>query len=81
MTTLKASAARKEFADALNRVAYGSERIVLERRGRGIAALVPLGDLELLLQLEDKTDLEAARKALKEKGAIPWKDLKAKLGL
>jgi hypothetical protein len=38
-------------------------------------------DLELLQQLEDRIDLEAARKALKEPGRIPWAKVKKDLGL
>jgi prevent-host-death family protein len=81
MTRLRASKARQEFADTLNRVVYGGERIVLARRGRDLAAIVPMGDLELIRALEDRIDLEKAKKALKEKGSVPWKKVKADLGL
>jgi prevent-host-death family protein len=81
MTRLSATRAREEFSDTLNRVAYGGERIVLHRRGKDLAALVPVEDLELLRQLEDRLDLDAARRAMKEKGAVSWKDVKAELGL
>jgi prevent-host-death family protein len=43
-----ATTARAEFADTINRVAYGGERVVLERRGRPLAALVSIGDLLVL---------------------------------
>ena len=62
--------ARNNLADALNRVAYAGERIVLERRGKGVAVLVSMEDLELLEALDDKTDLRAAKKARKEKGGV-----------
>ena len=39
---------RDNLADVLNRVAYGGERLVLERRGKGVAALVSMDDLALL---------------------------------
>jgi prevent-host-death family protein len=84
MTRLNATEARSEFADILNRVAYGKERIVLHRRGKNVAAMVPFEDLELLRKLEDRIDLEDARSALaevKKKGTIPWKKIKADLGL
>jgi hypothetical protein len=39
-------------------------------------------DLELLRQLEDKLDNEAADRALSEPGeSIPWEKVKAELGL
>lgn len=82
MTHLPASKAREQFADVINRVTYRGERVVLERRGKGVAALVPVEDLELLEALENKLDVEAARAALAEKGPnIPWSKLKAELGL
>ena len=84
MTKVAASAVRKDFADAVNRVAYQGERIVLQRRGKDLAALVPIEDLELLRELEDRMDLDAARAALAEarqRGTKPWKKLKAELGL
>ena len=65
----------------MNRVAFGAERIVLERRGKDVAALVSMEDLALLDELENKIDLDAARKALRERGSIPWEKVKADLGL
>jgi len=44
MTVLPTSEARAELSDLVNRVAYGGERIVLERHGRHVAALVPMTD-------------------------------------
>lgn len=81
MTRLAASSLRQTLADALNRVAYGRERIVLARRGKDVAAIVPMEDLVLLNELEDRMDLEAARQALKEQGSAPWDEVKARLGL
>jgi prevent-host-death family protein len=81
MTRIPASRARQQFSDTLNRVVYRGERIILARRGRDLAAIVPMDDFELIRELEDRIDLERARKALKEKGSIPWKKVKAELGL
>lgn len=39
---------REGLSDALNRAGFGGERIVLERRGKAVAALVSLRDLERL---------------------------------
>ena len=36
------------FSELLNRAGYGRERFVLTRRGRGVAALVSIADLERL---------------------------------
>ncbi len=73
--------ARDEFSEVINRAAYGKERVVLTRRGKELAAVVPIEDVKFLEELEDRTDLEAARKALAEPGSVPWKKVKRNLGL
>jgi mRNA-degrading endonuclease RelE of RelBE toxin-antitoxin system len=55
---------RAGFADAINRAAFGNERVLLRRRGRAVAAVVPIDDLRLLEALEDRIDLLDARAAL-----------------
>ena len=72
---------RNNLADALNRVAYGGERVILQRRGKGVAALVSMEDLALLEMVEDREDLRAALKARKEKGTVALDDIKARLGM
>ncbi len=82
MTKLPITKARDEFAEAVNRVAYRGERIVLERRGRAVAALVPAEDVQLLEQIEDRLDIDEARKALAQPGkSVAWKTVKKRLGL
>ena len=73
--------ARNQFSDIINRAAYGKERVVLTRRGKDLVAVVPIEDARMLQDLEDRIDLETARKRLKESGAVPWKKLKKDLGL
>jgi prevent-host-death family protein len=88
MTRLTASKAREEFADTLNRVAFGKERIVLHRRGKDLVALIPAEELraveKVLDALEDRLDLEDAEAALadpRNKKTIPWDEIKRGLGL
>jgi prevent-host-death family protein len=84
MARLAASKVRKGFSDTINRVAYGGERVILHRRGKEMAAVVPMADLKLLEAIEDRIDLEEARKSLaqaKKHGTIPWEKVKAGLGL
>lgn len=81
MTRMSVVAARNNMADALNRVAYGGERVVLERRGKGIAALVSMDDLRAIEAIEDKLDRIAVRKARKEKGGVTIEQVKTRLGL
>jgi methylated-DNA-[protein]-cysteine S-methyltransferase len=50
MTVMPASEARAGLSEILNRVAFGGERIVLERHGRHVAAIVPMADFASLEQ-------------------------------
>ena len=72
---------RNTFSEYLNRASYQGQRIVIERRGKPVAALVSLEDLKLLNSLEDQADVKAARKARKEKGEVPLEKIKARLGM
>ena len=81
MTHMTTSKLREDLADALNRVAYRGERILLQRRGKDVAALVSKEDLDLLEALEDRSDVLAALKALKEPGTVPWEKVKEELEL
>jgi len=82
MTSIPISEAREHLADLGNRVALRGERLVIERRGKNLFALVSMEDVELLERLEDEADIHLARKAMKEKGPnIPWEKVKKDLGL
>lgn len=74
--------ARAQMAEVVNRVAFAGERIVLERHGKDVAALVSIDDLRLLERLEDELDVAAALAAKKEGGKpIPLETLAAELGV
>lgn len=87
MHSITASEARDEFADIINRVAFGRERVTIRRRGKELVAVIPIEDLRLLERLEeaaeDEIDLEEARKILADptEERIPWEDVKRDLGL
>jgi prevent-host-death family protein len=84
MDDINATDARENLAEVLNRVAYAKDRIRITRRGKQIAAVVPIEDLELIERLENEIDVREARKALagaNRKGAIPWAVVKEELGL
>jgi prevent-host-death family protein len=66
MTSLPISKARGNLSELGNRVALRGERIVIERRGKDLFALVPVEDLEMLERLEDEIDLETVRRRLGE---------------
>jgi len=79
---LPASKARERFADVLDEVSVKGERIVLERHGKPVAALISSDDLELLEALEDRYDVETVRQTLAQSDErIPWSKIKERLSL
>ncbi len=74
--------ARMNFSDIINKVAYGNEPIVLTRRGKNIAAIVSIAELELLQRIEEHLDIEDAKAALAEPGGnISAEEVWKSLGL
>jgi len=68
MTTTHISTieAKEEFSELINRVSHGKEQIIFTRRGKEIAALIPLEDYQKLQTSQRKSDLEEAVSALQE---------------
>ena len=86
MATITTSEARQTFSEIVNKVAYGKERVVVERRGKKLVAVVPVEDLELIEEIEDQLDAEEARRAKaearrKKEKPIPWQKARRELGL
>jgi len=88
MTRRNVSKAREEFPEIVNRAAYGKERTIVSRRGKDLAAVIPIEDLRLLERLGreelDRIDIEDARAALAEadeKGTISEEQVRKRLGL
>jgi prevent-host-death family protein len=86
MSSISASQARIQFASLLERAGRRKQRVVLTRRGRQLAAVVPIEDLRLIERLteeeEDRIDREEVRKAKAEPGKNGnWEELKKELGL
>ncbi len=76
------SEARETFAELVNRAAYRHERVLIARRGRPIAAIVPIEDVEALEELEDEYDRKAVEEALAEGGEpIPWEEIEKEFDL
>lgn len=79
-----ASDARQNFAELINHVAYGNERVLIHRHGKQLAGVVPIQDLALLRDIESFIDLEDARQAVREaqeQKTISLDELKQRLGL
>lgn len=81
MTKVSVTDFRNKIADLGNRAAYAGERISVQNHGKPLFAAVPIEDLELLELLENKIDLEAARKALKQNDFVSWEEARKELGL
>jgi prevent-host-death family protein len=82
------SRARNEFPELVNRAAYGKERTIVSKRGKDLAAVIPIEDLRLLERLAqeemDRQDIADARAALKEakrKGTLSVEEARKRLGL
>jgi prevent-host-death family protein len=73
----------EEYSAFINRAAYGKERVRIAREGQDIAAVIPIEDLELLEELEDRIDIMEAFDALEEVtqkgGVISWEQFEAEL--
>ena len=81
---ISVSEARETFADVVNRVAYRNERVLVTRRGKPVAAIIPMEQVEFLERAEDEFDIRMANEALAElehTPAIPWEQVKRELGL
>jgi prevent-host-death family protein len=74
--------ARDEFAEIINQVAYGKHTVLIHRRKKPVAAIIPIDDPKLLEQIEEEIDIREARKAMREKGrSIPLAEVKKRLKL
>ena len=84
MPDLPVSVARSRFDEIVDDARARHEPVFLTRRGRCVAAVIDVEDLERLTQAaEDLADIEtadAARAEIAEHGTIPWDEVKAGLG-
>lgn len=66
MTSVTVSMAHSNFQELVNRVEFGHERILVERHGKPIAAIISLEDLKRLEAIEDALDSAKLRCAAEE---------------
>lgn len=64
MTEVNVVQARKEFAELMARVAYGEERIIVERRGKPMMAWISMEDLERLEAIQQSVSGRAAQRRI-----------------
>ena len=78
-TVMNTAEAKEQFGDLINRVVHSKERVILTRRGKEVAAIIPFEDLNILQNSQDKSDLHDAMEALREArtaGSISLEKLK-----
>ena len=64
MDTVTATELKNRIGDTLNEVEFRGKRVILARRGRPAAAIIPIADLRLLEELEDRLDVEEIERVL-----------------
>jgi prevent-host-death family protein len=82
-TSISTIEAKEEFSELISRVSHHKERVILTRRDKQIAALIPIEDLFLLMESQDRHDLHDAAEALKEarsQGTITLEEFKSEIG-
>ena len=62
METMNVVEARKSFSEVMARVAYAGQRVVIERKGRPMMALISIEDLHRLEELEKEVASTRARR-------------------
>jgi len=82
VTTLSITEIRDNLSEAISRVAYKGERILVRRSGKDVVAIVSIADLAALEAIEDQRDIAAADAALAESDErVPYEKIRRELGL
>ena len=84
MTGIPISELRTNLAEVVGRVAYGGKRVLVSKSGKPACAIVPMSDIEALVEMEkreNRLDVAEAEKALAKGEFLDWEDLKAELEL
>src|SRR5215475_2700457 len=64
MRKIAAADVRRHFAGTIDSVRMTRDRLVIDRHGISVAAIVPIEDAELLEALENADDIRVARKRM-----------------
>ena len=83
MSTMTAVKVRDNFSEVVARAAYGKERIYITKNGKNLAALIPVEDMALLEEFEDRLDAAEADRILdktKPTDLVPFEEYLRKRG-
>jgi prevent-host-death family protein len=78
VASISAMQLRASIGDVLNRIQYRGERVVVERKGEPVAAIIGVADLQRLETLEAERELELvamAKELLAREGSVPYSTL------
>lgn len=81
MTTITITDCRKQIHEFADMVSHHGERVCVSRNGKPAFVMVPIDDAEALMTLEDKIDIQEARKALKKGDFVSLSKLEDELGI
>lgn len=81
MITINITDLRPLLSEYADDVCFRGDRFIIMRNGRPAFAMVSVEDIEAIEALEEKIDIEEAKKALKKGKFIPLEKLEAELGL
>jgi len=81
MTTISITDLRPHLSEYADNVCFQGERFIIKRNGRPAFAIVSVEDMEAIEALEEKIDIQEAKRALKKGKFIPLEQLEAELGL
>ncbi len=75
-TDITSAEARNNFPDLISQANYAKKRTIITRRGKRVAAIIPIEDLERLLAIEDEIDMQIAEEVLKNEEFEDWNTAK-----
>ncbi len=84
MNAIAITQVRNDLSNVVNRAFYINERTIIAKKGKNVAAVISMEDLEFLKNLEEAEDMvlaEMADEAMKEPGEnISLKEMKKHFG-